>query len=33
VKYSPADLKCLSNPGTVTYTIDGTLVELAPKKP
>jgi hypothetical protein len=31
VKYSPADLKGLTNPGTVAYTIDGTSVELAPK--
>jgi hypothetical protein len=31
VKYSPADLKGLSNPGTVTYTIDGTSITVAPK--
>jgi hypothetical protein len=31
VKYSLADLKNLSNPGMVTYTIDGTSITLAPK--
>jgi hypothetical protein len=31
VKYSPAGLKGVNDPGTVTYTIDGTSVELAPK--
>ena len=31
VKYSAAGLKGLTDPGTVSYTIDGTSVELAPK--
>jgi hypothetical protein len=31
VKYSPADLKGVSNPGPVTYTIDGTTVLLQKK--
>jgi hypothetical protein len=31
VKYSPADLKGVSNPGTVTYTIDGATIVLQPK--
>jgi hypothetical protein len=31
VKYSPADLKNVSDPGTVTYTIDGTTVVLQKK--
>jgi hypothetical protein len=31
VKYSPADLKGVSDPGTVTYTIDGTTVVLQKK--